>query len=208
MNLHAAFVPPAGLRQELADLVRGLEPEVSDESSHRRGLFGRRTQPSAPAGGPGSGVQLNVEGADRMVLPVTDFGNLASGDARRVADALEAALAELPAPTVRVQGGAALVDEDDRCVWAEVVGDDDELDRLRAIAQRVVSAVEPLGLFRDRRQFRSRFPIATITDTTTVEHLEHVLAALTSYAGRPWTVDEVTLLQRGSGAWREVPIGP
>jgi len=70
-----------------------------------------------------------------------------------------------------------------------------------------VSAIEPLGLFRDRRQFKTRFAIATITDDTTLEHLEAVLAALESFDAEPWLADEIVVLQRGSGPWRSVTVG-
>jgi hypothetical protein len=71
----------------------------------------------------------------------------------------------------------------------------------------VVSAVEPLGFFCDRRQFRPRIAVATINDATTAEHLEQVLGALSAYESEPWPVAEVTILQRGSGVWRTVPVG-
>jgi hypothetical protein len=202
VHLHAEFVPPTELRQALGDLVRGLEPAV-DEPVARRGLLGRRTAAPAAVAGP----QLVVEDVERMVLPITDFGYLASTDAHRVVDALDVALADLPAPRVRLGGGAALVDEADRCVWAELTDADGDSGGLREVAQRVVSALEPLGLFRDRRQFKTRFAIATITDDTTLEHLEAVLAALESYDAEPWLADEIVVLQRGSGPWRSVTVG-
>ena len=140
-------------------------------------------------------------------MPITDFGYLASGDARRLAEVVGSALEELAAPTVRIHGGSALVDDDDRCVWAELTGDEDMLSALGAIARRVVSAVEPLGLFRDRRQFKPRLAVATITDATTVDHLETVLAALAAYTSEPWALDEVALFQRGSGVWQTIAVG-
>jgi hypothetical protein len=178
---------------------------VPDEPSARRGLLGRRTreEPSIP-----SVPQLQPLDAERAVVPITDFGFLASGDARRLVDALTDVCAALPTgPTVRVAGGAALVDPDDRFVWADLAGSEDELGALRTVANAVVSGVQPLGFFCDRRQFRGRLPIATITDTTTVERLEEVLAALAAYSSEPWTVDQVTVLQRGIGVWKTIPIG-
>jgi len=142
------------------------------------------------------------------VLPITDFGYLASGDARRLVDAVgQVCSAVATCPSVRVSGGSALVDPDDRSVWAELDGADDDLEAMREIALAVVSGVEPLGYFCDRRQFKPRLALATITDATTVEHLEDALAALAAYRSEPWTVDELTILQRGSGVFRTVPIG-
>jgi hypothetical protein len=122
------------------------------------------------------------------VLPITDFGFLASGHARRLVDALTVVCAGLPArPTVRVSGGSALVDPDDRSVWAELTGSDEDLEALRVVAQAVVTGVEPLGFFCDRRQSKPRSALATNTEATTVEHLERVLEALSAY--RSWPVD-------------------
>lgn len=206
VNLRAAFIPPAPARDELAALVRALEPAPATAESGRRGLFGRRTEnPAAPT--PHEPL-LRVLEPDGVLVPLTDLGHLASGDARRVLDALTAACGELPpGPTVRISGGAALVDPDDRSVWADLAASDEEVSAMRGVAQTIVSAVQPLGLFCDRRQFRPRFPIATITEATTVEHLEQVLGALATYSSDPWTVGEVALVQRGSGVWRTVPIG-
>ena len=83
----------------------------------------------------------------------------------------------------------------------------DGIEVLRGIAREVVAAVEPLGFYCDRRQFRSRIPIATINDRTSVEHLEVMLGALEAYASEVWTVDEFTVLQRGIGIYRTVPVG-
>jgi 2'-5' RNA ligase len=203
VNLRAAFVPPAATVGALAELLRHLEPPASTGEA-RRGLFSRRPPEAAPAAGP----LLEVMDPEGMLLPITDFGNVASGDARRLGDALERLCADLPSrPTVRLGGGAALLDPGDRCVWANLTGADDDLAAMRAVASAVVAGVEPLGYFRDRRQFKPRLAIATITDDTTVEHLEQVLAALDAYESEPWEVREVALLQRGAGPWRTLPIG-
>jgi hypothetical protein len=207
VHLHAAFIPPAEVRQALADLLGHQQAAPASTAEPRsRGLFRRGTPEPAPES-PG-GPMLDVAPADRIVLPITDFGYVTSADSRRLGDAVERACAELPrGPSIRVGGGAALIDQDDRSVWAELAADDDDLDALRAIARSVVSAVEPLGFFCDRRQYRPRFAVATINDATTVEHLEQVLTALSAYRSEPWRIAEVAILQRGAGIWRTVPVG-
>jgi hypothetical protein len=201
------LIPPVEVRRALVDLVTGPEPAPAGDSVARpsRGLFRRGTPGPAPEP---VGPLLDVTQVDRAVLPVTDFGYVTSSDARRLGDAVEHACAELPrGPSVRVAGGSALIDPADRSVWAELAADEDDLGALRAIARAVVSAVEPLGFFCDRRQFRPRIAVATINDATTAEHLEQVLGALSAYESEPWPVAEVTILQRGSGVWRTVPVG-
>jgi len=151
---------------------------------------------------------LKVLDQDRMLIPITDFGWLTPDDAKRVYNALTEVCAGLPpAPTIRVGGGSALVEPEDRAVWANLLGSDEEIAAMRTIAVALVSGIEPLGYYRDRRQFRPRFPIATITDATTVEHLERVLSTMELYRSPPWQVSEVTLYQRGSSPWRTLTVG-
>jgi 2'-5' RNA ligase len=219
VHLHAAFVPPAETLEELTALVRSLEPPTirphrvtSHLDTSKRGLFGRPRRPPEPAPEPEPevpvGPMLQILDAEHMLIPVTDFGWLTPDDARRVFDVLAKVCAGLPpAPTVRVSGGSALVDPDDKSVWANLAASDDELSAMRAISTALVSGIEPLGYYRDRRQFKARLPVATITDATTVEHLERVLATLDMYQGTPWQVSEVTLFRRGSGIWRTLTVG-
>ena len=204
--------------EALAALVRSLEPPPPQRAvtSHRdeskRGLFGRRA--AAPAVVPEPepvtpGVpMLDLLEPDQMLIPVTDFGWLTADDARRVGDVLAKVCAELPpAPMVMVQGGSALVDPDDRSVWANLAASDDDLRAMGDIARALVSGIEPLGYYRDRRKFKARLPVAMITDATTVEHLERVLATMELYRSTPWQVGEVTIFRRGSGVWRTLPVG-
>jgi hypothetical protein len=205
VHLHAAFIPPLAVRQALVELIAEQEPSGQDPVSGRRGLFGRRTSEQEVAPAP---PQLRALDPESLALPITDFGYVSSGDARRMTDTLTQVLGSLPSgPTVHISGGEALVDDDDRSVWATLAGAEEDLAAMRTIAGNVVSAVEPLGFFCDRRQFRGRLPIATITDSTSLEHLERVLSALASYSSESWTVDEVAILQRGSGLLRAVPVG-
>jgi hypothetical protein len=208
VHLHAVFVPPDEVRRALVELMARQEPAPAErtEPSPSRGLFRRSSTPEPVV--PPSGPLLDVHPADRVVLPVTDFGYVTSSDARRLGDAVERACAELPrGPSVRVSGGSALIDPKDRSVWADLAIPDEDLDALRNIAGAVVSAVEPLGFFCDRRQFRPRLAVATINDATTAEYLEQVLAALSAYESEPWKITEVSILQRGDGVWRAVPVG-
>lgn len=209
MHLHAAFIPPASVRQALFDLLTAQEPvpqpPVAVETP--RGLFRRKGTPEPEEEVP-TGPLLDLVPVDSLVLPITDFGYLNAEDARRLGDAVERACAELPrGPSVRVSGGSALIDPDDRSVWAELEVTDDDLAALRTIARTVVSSVEPLGFFCDRRRFRPRLAVATINDATTVEHLEQVLGALSDYQSAPWKMAEVDVLQRGAGVWRTVMVG-
>jgi hypothetical protein len=209
VHLHAAFVPPARLQDALTSLVRAQEPpppEPEPPAPERRGLLGRRSVEPPPPPEP-AGPLLDVVGADLTWIPITDFGFVRPSIARELGEAIERAAQRYEPPRVVLTGGSALLDEDDRNVWVEVTAEADGLEVMRGIAREVVAAVEPLGFYCDRRQFRSRIPVATINERTSVEHLEVVLAALDAFASDVWTVDEFAVLQRGIGTYRTVPIG-
>ncbi|MGC4109292.1 MAG: hypothetical protein QM747_02450 [Nocardioides sp.] len=208
MHLHASFLPPPVLLQELTELVRAQEPPPPEpEAPEKRGLFGRRQEaPAAPVEAPGPLLD-GVDGSE-LSVPITNFGFVHTATARTLVSAIAAATERYTPPRVVFAGGDALVDEDDRFVWAKLRSDDDDgVEVMRGIAREVVSAVEPMGLFCDRRMFRDRVPIATINDRTSAEHLEKVVAALDGYTSEPWTVTELSVLRRGIGPWQSVPIG-
>jgi hypothetical protein len=206
VHLHAAYLPPSDLLDRLADLVREQEPPPPEpEPPARRGLFGRRGE-GAPVAAPPLPL-LDVLDPVGPLLPITDFGFVQAATARSMVRAIAEATQRYQRPKVVFHGGAALVDDEDRHVWASIDAPDDGVDVMRGIAREVVSAVEPLGLFCDRRQFQPRLPLATVNDRTTVEHLEAVLAALDGYTSEPWEIGEVVILRRGAGVWEQVPVG-
>lgn len=150
---------------------------------------------------------LDVLDVSDMAVPITNFGFVHTATALKLAEVVSRATERYQPPEVSFSGGAALVDEDDRYVWAQLRADDESVEVMRGIAREVVSAVEPLGLFCDRRMFRDRVPVATINDNTTVEHLEKVLSVLDAHKSATWTVTEVSVLRRGIGPWETIPIG-
>jgi hypothetical protein len=208
VHLHAAFVPPTRLLDALADLVRAQEPPPPEppEPIERRTRLGRKVveQPEAPEP---VGPLLDVLDPARMWVPITDFGFVQPSVARGLVGSIERAAGRFEPPRVALRGGAALVDDDDRSVWVELRADDDAIEVMRGIAREVVDGVEQLGFYCDRRQFRTRIPLATVNDHTTVEHLEKVMAALDAHVDDLWSVDEVMVLQRGSAPFEAVPIG-
>jgi hypothetical protein len=204
VNLRAAFVPPASLLDGLTNLVRAQEPPPAPRPAERRGLLGRKVVEAGPTE---EAPLLDLLDPDRMFVPITDFGFVQPGVARSLAKVIARATEGITPPQVALRGGAALVDDDDRSVWVELRADDDAIDVMRGIAREVVEAVERLGFYCDRRQYRTRIPLATINDNTTVEHLERVLAALEAHVDDLWTVDEIYVVQRGSGPVEVVPIG-
>jgi hypothetical protein len=208
VHLHAAFVPPTRLLDGLTDLVRAQEPPLPapPQPVERRTLLGRKVvaQPEAPEA---VGPLLDILDHARMWVPITDFGFVQAGVARSLVGSISRAAARFEPPRVALRGGSALVDENDRSVWVELRADDGAIEVMRGIAREVVDGVEQLGFYCDRRQFRTRIPLATVNDRTTVEHLEKVMAALDAHVDDMWVVDAVAVLQRGSAPFQMVPIG-
>jgi 2'-5' RNA ligase len=211
VHLHVAFVPPDPVVDALTAIVAvSSEPPPEIPPSRepgRHSMLARRPTPPPVGGGR---PLLDVVSTSRMLVPITDIGYVAPGDSGRLAKAMDEVGAASPRPTVRVAGGDALVDPEDRSVWAVLAGDEEQLTALRTLAGAVVAGLEPLGFFCDRRQYRPRIPLATINEQTTVDGLEQVLAQLASY-DEAWEVDRFVLFERSgrqtSTVWRSVPVG-
>lgn len=200
MHLHAAIHPPVHVLLPVAELVAAVGRTQDPVDSRRFGFLPRRVRqtpdpgrPSAESpAAPGGLEQLDRIPVDQMSLPVAGFGSVTTGDAVRLARALESAAADSSGATLRIAGGTALEFPEDRSVWARLEGD---LDDLRATARGVTQVVEQLGFFVDRRKFRPWLRVATVTEATTAAHLEAVVAALQTFSGEPWTVDHVSLMK-------------
>jgi len=202
MHLFVAIVPPAGVCEAVADVVRNADATVDAPAPvpasrgsllrrRRKGDDGAPSQPSARAAV--TDRQLDHVPPNAMQLPITSFGNVTVTDAKRLGQALRGALAPLAAPTLHLAGSAALEFPGDLSVWAQVQGD---LEDLRLVPPQITRIVEPLGFFVDRRQFRTMLSVATITDTTSIEVLQGVVDALDAFRGEPWTVGHVSLMRR------------
>jgi 2'-5' RNA ligase len=188
MLVHGAVLPPRAALEAVNEVVRAV-PVPYDEpvAAAPKGLFGRlgrgkneSSEPSAEAP-----AMLEYPPLGRIQLPVTEFGNLTTNDARGLGDEIAGALQGFTTPTVHFAGGTALDFPGDWSVWAKLAGDVDELG---AIAREVVHCVERLGLFVDRRIFRPMVPIATVTSATTGPYLEAVVNALEAFEGEDWPI--------------------
>ena len=106
--------------------------------------------------------------------------------------ALRGAAKEWGAPRIRVSGATALVGSGDRSVWAKLDGD---LDGLGVVARGVPQIASRLQIFVDRRRFRPLVELGSITDDTTAEYLEALVAALQAIDGE-WWVQSTLSIQR------------
>lgn len=166
MRLFAAVVPPEGVRQELFDIVRAVNPGTPE---------------------------LDAVSVQDMRLPVSSFGNVAKNDADSLLHVLRAAASRWPRPRLWFNGSAALEFPGDESIWARVAGD---VDGLLEVGRGVPVAVQPLGFLVDRRKFRTWLSVGTITDHTTAPYLERLTAALDGFTSAPWTLESLTVFRR------------
>ena len=76
---------------------------------------------------------------------------------------LRAEAATWSRPSLTFAGGAALEFPGDESVWVKIDGD---VEALKTIGRGVPQAVQRVGYFVDRRQFRPWLSVGTITDAT------------------------------------------
>jgi 2'-5' RNA ligase len=204
MLLHAVIVPPLIVLEAVAHVIASVDRPAAAAAPPRKGFLTRRGSRGAPAAdSSNAGVhELDLIPTGQMNFPITGFGNVTTGDALKLTEALIAAAATWARPTVRFAGGAALEFPDDRSVWAKLDGD---IASLMTVASGVTQSVERLGFFVDRRKFRPSLSVATITGQTTGPYLERVVAALDAFRGEAWTVEHVSLTTRSFDAASPAP---
>jgi 2'-5' RNA ligase len=185
MLVHGAIIPPRSVLEAVAAVVRSVpEPVEAAASASARGVLGRFGRRKEEASEPEGPTMLEQVPFERMHFPITGFGNLTTGDSRRLLGAISKAAADWAAPTVRLAGGTALDFPGDWSVWARAEGD---VDALGAVARGVTQSVQALGFFVDRRQFRPMLSVATVTPATTGPFLESVVNALATFRSEDWT---------------------
>ena len=213
MHLYVAILPPPGVCEAVAEVVRTAEASVETavETPAPAGRFGRGRKRSEPESSGEAHPQLDHVALSEMQLPIATFGNVTVADSERLAEVLTVAAAKLTSPTVHLTGGAELEFPGDQSLWVRVQGD---LDTLRLIPPGMTQTVEPLGFFVDRRKFRPLLSVCTVTEATTPEVRQRVIDALDAFQGEPWTVGSVSLRQRlldsnpaGSKLVADIPLG-
>lgn len=169
MNLLVGLTPPDHVRRRAVD-VRDAVPR--------------------PAG------ELDVLGPEALVVPLIRLGNLTAPNAASLCEHLGRRVAELGrTPRLRLKGAWAL-EGDDPAVGLRLDGDVDEI---AGIARALPPMVAELDYFVDRRSFQPYLPLGTITASTTLPYLEHLVAALDEFESTAWDVHEIAVMAR---TWR------
>lgn len=216
MFLHAALTPPPQLREliRLAVLAARSPASVPLRPPHpRRGalerLAGRRLQVAEPAVRPAPALELVPAG--RLSIPVASFGNVAMGDAIRVAESLKEEAEHWATPTVHLAGATVHEFPDRRSVVLTLEG---EVAELQEVARAVTQCVQRRGFGLDRRVFQPHLEVATIGPTATSGQVMAFLNALERVHADPWTIDHVSLLKRSFDAasidsmeYLRIPLG-
>ncbi len=218
MHLFAALVPPRHVLDEIETVVDQVEEIATASVPHpearvhrRAGTTGRRPEHGQAPSGP----QLNRIRVDRMLVPITKFGNVPLTEANRLKSALGNAAQDWQAPRLRFSGGAALEWPGDECAWVKLGGDPQDLEALRAVASGVQRVSQGLQLFVDRRIWRPMLEVGTINRLTTPDYLERLMDALDAHTGSAWWQTELSLFipsVSGPSAphklFAEIPLGP
>lgn len=207
MRLFAAIVPPDNVLDEVARVVRSVnDPEPAGRETHRRLLqrlpgrgyrgahaAGREPLATATTRRPAATThELATPAVHQLHIPITGFGNVTMGDSVKLVNALRDEVAKWRRARLVFAGGAALEFPGDQSVWVKIEGD---VDGLNAIGRGVPQAVQRVGYFVDRRQFRPWMSLGTITDTTTAPYLERLIGALQRFRGEPWVADGVSMMK-------------
>lgn len=187
MHLHVGLVPPLPVLLEVDAALAGARRLVEPEAV-RGGLFGRRSVQARPQL---VGLALDRIPTEDQHLPLAGFGNVTADDARRVSDALTALAEGWPrlrlatdgAEIIDIAGGSSLV--------LRVSGD---LEALATIARGIGHCVERIGIYVDRRRFRSHVEIARSFSTTAAADLAAAAAAVGAVGPRVWEVDSLRML--------------
>ena len=208
MRLFTAIVPPREILEEVKRVVQSVNPPVADpdrrggplsklasrryRGAHAAGREPVKTQDAPPMLTEPTTHELDSPDIDDLYLPLAGFGNVALGDATKLAGGLRPQVATWSRAELVFTGAAALEFPGDQSVWIKLDGD---IDALMAIGKGVSLAVQRNGYFVDRRKFRPWLSVGTITETTTAPYLERLVAALDGFRGQPWTVEGVSLMK-------------
>ena len=215
MRLFAAIVPPREVLDEVRRVVQSVNEPLPAAPQGRGGLMRRLSSRGSHGGAHAAGrdvatkpqpttaettPELAAVDPARMYLPLTGFGNVTLGDSVKLITVLREAVATWPRPALTFAGGAALEFPGDDSVWVKIDGD---VEGLKTIGRGVPQAVQRVGYFVDRRQFRPWLPVGTITDATTAPYLERLVAALDEFRGEWWTAEAVSVMKWLPDAERE-----
>jgi 2'-5' RNA ligase len=169
MLLRAAAVPTTEAREHVAALVESVVA-------------------------PGKGVTPIP--ADRLQVVVAQFGNLPNEEVPRLASTMAESMPDLlPAPTLRIAGGAIVEERSHRVVVARMTGD---VERLLQLATDVGVVAATRRLYVDRRSFQPVLQVAELDPAAPAESATGLLSALEGYEGPAWTLEGLSLMR---GKW-------
>jgi RNA 2',3'-cyclic 3'-phosphodiesterase len=174
MRLFVALAPPP---EVLGDLVTGVAPHQAQRAAHGN---------------------LNWTGPEDWHLTLAFLGDVPGPAAARLAPRLDrAAAGHRPFPLALAGAGAFPAAARARVLWCGLAGD---LSALTALAASVADAATRAGAAPPDagRPFR---PHLTLARSRTPADVRDLVTTLSTYAGPPWRVDRIDLIDSHLGGW-------
>lgn len=150
---------------------------------------------AAALGGPAPGLRY-VPSA-QWHITTAFYGEVSDGVVAELTERLSRAAARTPLVTLKLRGAGTFPKQavKARVLWSGLEGDIDELSRL---ADRCAAAGRRCGLTMEDRAFRPHLTLGRARKDAV--DLRDVVAALSSYAGQPWTASSLRLVRSTLGS--------
>jgi 2'-5' RNA ligase len=148
--------------------------------------------------------EFNLVARGALMIPVLSLGNVARPEVGPVADFISDQLdRSRPPAQVKFAGVWALEPEGDPTVGLPLAG---EVDQVGALVRSLWDLVSMRGYFVDRRSWAPRLTLGSVTATTSLPFLEHLVADLDTYASPVWTVSSVAFVRPRFDATMSAPL--
>lgn len=185
MKLHAGIVPSAEALRDTLAVTRAALPSARPSL----GLAGSRSERRGRVDRDASTTRLLPQ--DEMFVTLAHFGSVTPNDAARLTRAVALAATEWEPPTLHVVGVEVQPSVGGVVVLAQLGGD---VGALQEIARSLNRAAHGAGFLLDRRNFRARFPLASISDRDPMS-VQRVVRVFGSRRGTDWQAEEIVLLR-------------
>lgn len=209
MQLHAAFVPPNEVLQDVLDAARRIDllpmqPTEAPRTGRLQRLLRRETRAS-PSPDPLPGLVPSEEAFVRLAR----FGNVTVDDAQSLAVALGAAAQTWPVPVVHVVGLVMDVTAPRPVITAQLGGD---IDEMSAVFARFHEVARRQRFFLDRRSFRPEFAVAAVDISQDSSLRDRMRFESQDHRGPDWQASTISMLRMyfgtTSGSFGEVAVVP
>ena len=190
MRLHAVFVPPIEVLEDVLDAAQSIALVQSPPIETRSGLLGRLLGRGTTAAPPPDTLTLvpSEEGFVRLAR----FGNVTPADAQSLAHALGVAALTWPVPVVHVAGLVIDTTVPRPVITAQLGGDTDELLEIFA---SFLEVARRQSFFLDRRSFRPEFTVAHVDLPDDPSLRERIVLDAQDHRGPDWQAKRISMVR-------------